>query len=158
MHSMRLLRAGRLCSHSAIRARFRLLDLCAAPARRCRAAAASAAEAVDTETTYSQAPFKAAIDFKAIVENLDAVEVNVKNRFSRADPRRVADLYAKFSKLSRETDQMRQERNDNAKAMKVTHDRCSMQVHVSCPLSNNRPFCLLYTTMSACSSAPVRQL
>ena len=65
------------------------------------------------------ASFRAAIDFKAIVENLDAVRENASNRQSSADADKVADLYAQFVQLGRETDTVRQERNENAKAMKV---------------------------------------
>ena len=44
---------------------------------------------------------------------------NATNRLSKADPAKVAELYAQFTELGRETDTLRQERNDTAKAMKV---------------------------------------
>lgn len=82
-------------------------------------AAAVAQEAPAVESPKAAASFRAAIDFKAVVDNLDAVKENAKNRQSNADADKVAELYAQFTQLGRETDALRQERNENAKAMKV---------------------------------------
>jgi hypothetical protein len=68
---------------------------------------------------YPQVPFRAAIDYKYIVENVDKLKENAVNRKSTADPQKVAELYAQFLVLTGETDALRKQRNDNAKAMKV---------------------------------------
>lgn len=68
---------------------------------------------------YPQVPFRAAIDYKYIVENVGMLKENAVNRNSNADPEKVAELYAQFVELNRETDALRKQRNDNAKAMKV---------------------------------------
>lgn len=71
------------------------------------------------KAAYPPVPFRAAIDFKSIVENIEQVKVNVVNRKSKADPDKVVELYQKFVAMSKETDELRKQRNDNAKAMKV---------------------------------------
>lgn len=90
-------------------------------------AAAPAEVAVDGPSSadlgsYPQVPFRAAIDYKYIVENVEKLKVNAINRKSNADPEKVAELYAQFVELNRETDALRKQRNDNAKAMKVRAD------------------------------------
>jgi hypothetical protein len=72
-----------------------------------------------TKLEYPQVPFRAAIDFKFIAENVDMLKANAINRNSNADPEKVAELYSQFVAMSRETDALRKQRNDNAKAMKV---------------------------------------
>ena len=69
--------------------------------------------------SYPQVPFRAAIDYKYIVENVERLKINSVNRKSNADPEKVAELYAQFAELNRDTDALRKQRNDNAKAMKV---------------------------------------
>lgn len=76
-------------------------------------------------TSYPQVPFRAAIDFKYVAENVEALKLNAQNRFSDADPEKVAKLYAQFTALGQETDALRKQRNDNAKAMKVGSVRCN---------------------------------
>jgi seryl-tRNA synthetase len=72
----------------------------------------------DDKVTY-----RAAIDFKAIVDNVEAVRLNVQNRQSTADVDKVVDLYAQFTALGRKTDALRQARNENAAAMKNKMDQ-----------------------------------
>lgn len=87
---------------------------------RCNCVATAPEEPVLTpQTQYPPVPFRAAIDFKSVVENLDQVKINVVNRKSNADPDKVVELYQKFVTMSKETDELRKKRNDNAKAMKV---------------------------------------
>lgn len=87
---------------------------------RCNCVATAVEEAVPAvQTEYPPIPFRAAIDFKSILENIDKVKVNAVNRKSNADPDKVVELYQKFVVMSKETDELRKQRNDNAKAMKV---------------------------------------
>lgn len=88
------------------------------------ARAVAPAEVLEGKTSqdlsaYPQVPFRAAIDYKYIIENVEDLKVNAFNRKSNADPEKVAELYAQFVELNRETDALRKQRNDNAKAMKV---------------------------------------
>jgi seryl-tRNA synthetase len=90
--------------------------------RVCASATASAApEAPSTSASHAQpAPaFKANLDFKAMKDNLETYVWNTKNRFSSADPAKVVELYDQFVKLKGEADNLRNERNENANAMKV---------------------------------------
>lgn len=79
----------------------------------------NAAPTTSEISDYPQVPFRAAIDYKYIVENVDKLKVNAANRKSNADPEKVAELYALYRQLHLETDALRMKRNENAKAMKV---------------------------------------
>jgi hypothetical protein len=82
-----------------------------------------------SHSTHPRVPFRAAVDFKFVIENVDEIKINVKNRLSDADPEKVVQLYAKFSELGRETDALRKERNDNAREMKV-RDKYQNSIHL----------------------------
>ncbi len=58
------------------------------------------------------------LDHKFIVENLDAVEKNIANRFMKADAREVARLYHRRTELTTCLQALQQKRNANAAAMK----------------------------------------
>jgi len=58
------------------------------------------------------------LDHKFIVENLDAVEANIANRFMKADAREVARLYHRRTELTTALQALQQKRNANAAAMK----------------------------------------
>jgi len=58
------------------------------------------------------------LDFKFIKENLDAVKKNIDNRFMKADPDKVVDLYEKRNQFLQEVEEKRRLRNENAKKMK----------------------------------------
>jgi seryl-tRNA synthetase len=62
--------------------------------------------------------FRAAIDFKAVLDNIEGVKSNVQNRQSAADVGKIVELYSQFTALGRQTDALRQARNENAAAMK----------------------------------------
>lgn len=62
---------------------------------------------------------QAHIDWRAIRDNLEAVKANVGMRNSRADPDRVVELYEKWRGAENDAEQLRSDRNANAKAMKV---------------------------------------
>jgi seryl-tRNA synthetase len=58
------------------------------------------------------------LDHKFIVENLDAVEKNIANRFMKADAQEVVRLYQKRTELTTALQALQQKRNTNAAAMK----------------------------------------
>jgi seryl-tRNA synthetase len=58
------------------------------------------------------------LDYRFIVDNLDAVKANIADRFMRADAERVASLYAGRVALVTEIQNLQQARNANAAAMK----------------------------------------
>ncbi|KAF3445916.1 hypothetical protein FNV43_RR11093 [Rhamnella rubrinervis] len=62
--------------------------------------------------------WKAAIDFKWIRDNKDAVVVNIRNRNSNANLELVLELYEKMSNLQKEVERVRGERNLVANKMK----------------------------------------
>ncbi|KAI7741686.1 hypothetical protein M8C21_007227 [Ambrosia artemisiifolia] len=62
--------------------------------------------------------WKAAIDFKSIVENKSAVAENLKNRNSSADLELVIELYERLLALQKEVEDLRFERNTVANKMK----------------------------------------
>lgn len=87
---------------------------------RCHCVATPVEQAVpEVQPEYPPVPFRAAIDFRSVAENIEQVKLNVVNRKSNADPDKVVELYHKFVAMSQETDELRKKRNDNAKAMKV---------------------------------------
>ncbi|KAF5839363.1 putative seryl-tRNA synthetase [Dunaliella salina] len=70
-------------------------------------------------TLHQHAPsFKAAIDFKSIKADLEAVERNCKVRNSRANPRRAVELYEEYVRVKLEADTLRADRNNNSSRMK----------------------------------------
>jgi seryl-tRNA synthetase len=58
------------------------------------------------------------LDHKFIVENLDAVEKNIANRFMKADAQEVVRLYQRRTELTTALQALQQKRNTNAAAMK----------------------------------------
>jgi seryl-tRNA synthetase len=58
------------------------------------------------------------LDYRFIVDNLDAVKANIADRFMRADADRAASLYAGRVALVTEIQNLQQARNANAAAMK----------------------------------------
>ena len=58
------------------------------------------------------------LDLRYIKEHLDDVKQNIQNRFMTTDADLVVELYDERNSLIRETDSLRQKRNENAKKMK----------------------------------------
>ncbi|KAJ8433788.1 hypothetical protein Cgig2_025951 [Carnegiea gigantea] len=86
-----------------------------------RAFSSSAVRAVPTTTASDsglKTQWKAAIDFKWIRDNKDAVAANIKNRKSTANLDLVLELYDKMLALQKEVEQLREERNAVANKMK----------------------------------------
>ncbi|TYI28395.1 hypothetical protein ES332_A05G241900v1 [Gossypium tomentosum] len=79
-------------------------------------AAAPAAETSDIKVVKPQ--WNAAIDFKWIRDNKEAVAVNIKNRNSNANLELVLQLYDKMLNLQKEVERLRGERNNVAIKMK----------------------------------------
>lgn len=130
-----VLPAGKLLNHSVSRSTSQAFRKCrhsqsdqhATRKRHSCAVAASAAVAdhsVDaasaTLVDQKQKPsFRAFLDFKALKADLDKHVQNCKNRSSNADPAKVIGLYDHFCEAQQQLDSVREERNSNAKAMKV---------------------------------------
>ena len=72
-----------------------------------------------TSTAAAQPGFKASLDFRAVRDNIEAIRQNVRDRNSSADPDRVCQLYDEWRQLEDESGRLRNERNQNSKAMKV---------------------------------------
>ncbi|PON70040.1 Serine-tRNA ligase, type [Trema orientale] len=87
---------------------------------------ALSASAVQATTPTKKSPdekvvkpqWKAAIDFKWIRDNKDAVAVNIRNRNSNANLELVLELYEKMLNLQKEVERLRGERNVVANKMK----------------------------------------
>ncbi|KAK9069528.1 hypothetical protein SSX86_011432 [Deinandra increscens subsp. villosa] len=84
---------------------------------------AAAQPLVDSTTTSSldhgvKPQWKAAIDFKSILENKSAVAENLKNRNSSANLDLVIELYERLLQLQKEVEDLRYERNTVANKMK----------------------------------------
>jgi seryl-tRNA synthetase len=60
----------------------------------------------------------AMLDLRFIKENSDAVKENIRNRYMSADVNGVVSLYDKRNELIASIDELRQQRNENAKQMK----------------------------------------
>jgi seryl-tRNA synthetase len=58
------------------------------------------------------------LDYRFVRENLEAVKENVERRNVTADPDLVVELYDRRNAIGHELEQLRAERNENAKAMK----------------------------------------
>jgi len=58
------------------------------------------------------------LDYKFIVENVNAVAANIANRYMKAEAQAVARLYAKRTELTTALQSLQQKRNTNAAAMK----------------------------------------
>ena len=69
----------------------------------------------------NKSAFRAFLDFKALKADLDKHVQNCKNRNSNADPERVATLYDQYCEAQQRVDKAREDRNSNAKAMKVVY-------------------------------------
>lgn len=63
------------------------------------------------------------LDLKYIRDNADAVKENIKNRFMTADVDAVLKLYDERNAMIRETEDLRQKRNENAAKMKGPMDQ-----------------------------------
>lgn len=62
---------------------------------------------------------QAHLDWKSISDNIEEIKTNVANRNSNADPDRVVQLYSQWRSLQTKAEDLRTERNANAKSMKV---------------------------------------
>ena len=62
------------------------------------------------------------LDYKFIKDNLEAVKENIKNRNMTADADKVVELYDKRTALVTKQQDLQQQRNENAKAMKQKLD------------------------------------
>ncbi|MDR2768298.1 MAG: serine--tRNA ligase, partial [Treponema sp.] len=58
------------------------------------------------------------LDYRFIVENLEAVKKNIADRYMKADAGRVADLFGERTALTTSLQGLQQKRNANAAAMK----------------------------------------
>lgn len=67
------------------------------------------------------------LDYKFIKDNLDAVKENIKNRNMTADADKVVELYDKRTALVTKQQDLQQQRNENAKAMKQKLDDAKRQ-------------------------------
>ncbi|XP_021981575.1 serine--tRNA ligase, chloroplastic/mitochondrial isoform X2 [Helianthus annuus] len=104
-------------SSSAICSPFKTLTI--TPSAHLIKALSSPAAVVDSTTTHVVKPqWKAAIDFKSIVENKSAVAENLKNRNSTASLELVIELYERLLQLQKEVEDLRFERNTVANKMK----------------------------------------
>ncbi|KAI3725593.1 hypothetical protein L1987_65384 [Smallanthus sonchifolius] len=88
-----------------------------------RALSSPAAAVVDSASIASvdhgvKPQWKAAIDFKSILENKSAVAENLKNRNSSANLELVIELYERLLELQKEVEDLRYERNTVASKMK----------------------------------------
>ena len=59
------------------------------------------------------------LDYRFIIENLDAVKKNIANRFMQADAEAVARLFNRRTELTTALQSLQQKRNNNAAAMKA---------------------------------------
>ena len=80
------------------------------------------------EVQQNKSAFRAFLDFKALKADLDKHVQNCKNRNSPADPQKVAQLYDQYCEAQQRVDKVREDRNGNAKAMKVPIQRCCPDV------------------------------
>ncbi|KAF8048344.1 hypothetical protein N665_2557s0012 [Sinapis alba] len=71
-----------------------------------------------SDSSAARPQWKAAIDFKWIRDNKEAVETNIKNRNSNANLEAVLELYENMVNLQKEVEGIREERNNVAKKMK----------------------------------------
>ncbi|KAK4413991.1 Serine--tRNA ligase, chloroplastic/mitochondrial [Sesamum alatum] len=78
----------------------------------------AAASDPDEHKVVKAPQWKAAIDFKWIRENKEAVAANIKNRNSTANLDLVLELYDKFLNVQKEVERLRAERNVVANKMK----------------------------------------
>ena len=67
------------------------------------------------------------LDYRFIKDNLDAVKENIKNRNMTADADKVVELYDKRTALVTKQQDLQQQRNENAKAMKQKLDDAKRQ-------------------------------
>ena len=72
----------------------------------------------NAEAAPATLAWKAAIDFKRIKENPDAVQANADKRAAPCDVAKVCETYDRYQALNRECDEIREKRNANAKSMK----------------------------------------
>ncbi len=67
------------------------------------------------------------LDYKFIKDNLEAVKENIRNRNMTADADKVVELYDKRTSLVTKQQDLQQQRNENAKAMKQKLDDAKRQ-------------------------------
>ncbi|XP_021677680.2 serine--tRNA ligase, chloroplastic/mitochondrial isoform X2 [Hevea brasiliensis] len=82
------------------------------------ATAVQAAPPTETIDRVVKPQWKAAIDFKWIRDNKDAVALNIKNRNSNANLELVLEIYEKMLAVQKEVERLRGERNAVANKMK----------------------------------------
>ncbi|PIN03767.1 Seryl-tRNA synthetase [Handroanthus impetiginosus] len=81
-------------------------------------ATATVSASPDGDKGVKAPQWKAAIDFKWIRDNKEAVAANIKNRNSNANLNLVLEIYDKFLNLQKEVERLRAERNVVANKMK----------------------------------------
>ena len=91
---------------------------------------------VPAATQLPKPAFKAFLDFKALKADLEKHVQNCQDRKSTADPAKVVSLYDQFCEAQQQVDSIREERNSNAKAMKVQ----VLLAQLSCQLECTAPF------------------
>ncbi|KAL1344651.1 hypothetical protein HN51_018519 [Arachis hypogaea] len=79
------------------------------------------------EDQVARSHWKAAIDFKWIKDNKEAVAANIRNRNSDADLELVLQLYDRFFNLQKEVERVRGERNAVANKMKGKMEQSQRQ-------------------------------
>ena len=87
----------------------------------CASAAVKEPEVAAKAGTDAPTPtlaWKAAIDFKRIKENPDAIQANADKRAAPCDVAKVVSTYDRYQALNRQCDEIREKRNANAKSMK----------------------------------------
>jgi seryl-tRNA synthetase len=67
------------------------------------------------------------LDYRFIVENIDAVKENIANRYMKADADAVVELFTKRTALSTALQNLQQKRNANAQAVKGAKDQSARQ-------------------------------
>jgi seryl-tRNA synthetase len=89
------------------------------PARRSIATTSDLGEAESTASpsAHIHGHVQARLDYRKLVENVDAAVENCRKRFNDADPRLVAELYQRQARLTHEANQLRAERNAHAKQL-----------------------------------------
>jgi seryl-tRNA synthetase len=71
---------------------------------------------------HSPCYYRIMLDYRFIVDNIDAVKKNIENRFMKADAGAVRDLFKKRTELTTALQNLQQKRNANADAMKGKMD------------------------------------
>jgi len=95
-----------------------LVRLTGATPRRAHAASRCSASAAAPPPAAQPTAWRAAIDFKALRDNVEAASANCARRRAPADPHLVVRLYESYVELKTRTDAVREARNAGAAAVK----------------------------------------